>query len=150
MGRPPRRPDASILTGELIFRIGLVGLLLLIGSFGLFEWALQRGASKAEARTIAINNNARQPAALVLLVIRLCADAWPAPAGLGRNRPGKSAKRDHSGAAVENRCTTAHHCSQGLAVLLRSLSLCPRYRADPGQFPALSCVVTAALAPASA
>ncbi|MCB1800947.1 MAG: cation-transporting P-type ATPase [Gammaproteobacteria bacterium] len=55
MGRPPRRPDTPILNGELIFRIALVGLLLLIGSFGLFEWALQRGASEAEARTIAIN-----------------------------------------------------------------------------------------------
>ena len=55
MRSPPRRPDAPIFTGELIFRIGLVGLLLLIGSFGLFEWALQRGASEAEARTIAIN-----------------------------------------------------------------------------------------------
>lgn len=55
MRRAPRRPDAPILTGELLFRIGLVGLLLLIGSFGLFEWALQRGASEAEARTIAIN-----------------------------------------------------------------------------------------------
>jgi len=55
MRRPPRRSDSPILTGELIFRIGLVGLLLLIGSFGLFEWALHRGASEAEARTIAIN-----------------------------------------------------------------------------------------------
>jgi magnesium-transporting ATPase (P-type) len=55
MDRPPRRPDAPIFTGELVFRIGLVGLLLLIGSFGLFEWALQRGASEAEARTMAIN-----------------------------------------------------------------------------------------------
>ena len=34
---------------------GIVGVLLLIGSFGLFEWALQQGASEAEARTIAIN-----------------------------------------------------------------------------------------------
>jgi magnesium-transporting ATPase (P-type) len=55
MRRPPRRPDAPVLTGELIFRIALVGLLLLIGSFGLFEWALQNGANEAEARTIAIN-----------------------------------------------------------------------------------------------
>jgi magnesium-transporting ATPase (P-type) len=55
MRRPPRRPDAPILTGELIFRIALVGLLLLAGSFGLFEWALHRGATEAEARTIAIN-----------------------------------------------------------------------------------------------
>jgi magnesium-transporting ATPase (P-type) len=55
MRRPPRRPDASILSGELIFRILLVGLLLLIGGFGLFEWALYHGASVAEARTIAVN-----------------------------------------------------------------------------------------------
>ncbi len=55
MRRPPRRPDTSILSGELIFRILLVGLLLLIGGFGLFEWALYRGASEAEARTIAVN-----------------------------------------------------------------------------------------------
>ena len=54
MQRPPRRPDAPILTGELIFRVFLVGLLLWIGGFGLFEWALYRGASEAEARTIAV------------------------------------------------------------------------------------------------
>ena len=55
MNRPPRMPDTPLLNGELIFRIVLVGLLLLIGSFGLFEWALSRGASVAEARTIAVN-----------------------------------------------------------------------------------------------
>ncbi len=55
MNRPPRAPDTSLLNGELIFRIVLVGLLLLIGSFGLFEWALLRGASITEARTIAVN-----------------------------------------------------------------------------------------------
>jgi magnesium-transporting ATPase (P-type) len=55
MHRLPRIPGASILTGELIFRIVLVGLLLLMGSFGLFEWSLYQGASEAEARTIAVN-----------------------------------------------------------------------------------------------
>ena len=55
MRRPPRTPDAAILSGELIFRIILVGLLLLAGAFGLFEWALYQGASEAEARTIAVN-----------------------------------------------------------------------------------------------
>ncbi len=55
MNRPPRTPDTSLLSGELIFRIILVGLLLLIGSFGLFEWALSQGASLPEARTIAVN-----------------------------------------------------------------------------------------------
>jgi magnesium-transporting ATPase (P-type) len=55
MSRSPRAPYTAILTGELIFRIVLVGLLLLVGSFGLFEWALYQGASEAEARTIAVN-----------------------------------------------------------------------------------------------
>jgi len=55
MRRPPRTPDTAILSGELIFRIVLVGMLLLTGAFGLFEWALYRGAGEAEARTIAVN-----------------------------------------------------------------------------------------------
>ncbi len=55
MRRPPRTPDTAILSGELIFRIILVGLLLLAGAFGLFEWALFQGASEDKARTIAVN-----------------------------------------------------------------------------------------------
>ncbi|MCB1941332.1 MAG: cation transporting ATPase C-terminal domain-containing protein, partial [Candidatus Accumulibacter sp.] len=41
--------------GELALRIALVGVMLLIGAFGLFEWALLRGASEDQARTIAVN-----------------------------------------------------------------------------------------------
>jgi Ca2+-transporting ATPase len=55
MERPPRNPDTPILTRELIIRIILVGTLLLIGSFGLFEWELASGASLAQARTVAVN-----------------------------------------------------------------------------------------------
>lgn len=55
MHRSPRMPNTPLLNGELLIRIILVGLLLLIGSFGLFEWALLHGASEAEARTIAVN-----------------------------------------------------------------------------------------------
>jgi Ca2+-transporting ATPase len=55
MQRPPRDPKAAILTVPLLLRIGLVGVLLLVGSFGLFEWALQSGATENEARTVAVN-----------------------------------------------------------------------------------------------
>lgn len=55
MSRLPRIPDANILSGELIFRIMLVAVMLLVGGFGLFELALQQGASETEARTIAVN-----------------------------------------------------------------------------------------------
>ncbi len=55
MTRPPRDPKTPILTRELIVRILIVGTLLLAGSFGLFELGLMRGATEAQARTIAVN-----------------------------------------------------------------------------------------------
>jgi Ca2+-transporting ATPase len=55
MSRSPRDPKTPILTKELIGRIFLVGSLLLIGAFGLFEWELISGATIAEARTVAVN-----------------------------------------------------------------------------------------------
>jgi cation-transporting P-type ATPase F len=55
MMRAPRNPQAPILTRELIGRIVIVGTLLLVGAFGLFEWELMQGADIAEARTVAVN-----------------------------------------------------------------------------------------------
>jgi magnesium-transporting ATPase (P-type) len=55
MERPPRRPETPVLTRALSFRIGLVGLMLLLGAFGLFEWALLHGQSIETARTVAVN-----------------------------------------------------------------------------------------------
>jgi cation-transporting ATPase F len=55
MQRPPRRPETPILTGALIQRILLVGALLLVGAFGLFEWAEGSDLGDAVARTIAVN-----------------------------------------------------------------------------------------------
>jgi Ca2+-transporting ATPase len=55
MTRQPRDPKTPILTRELIWRIVLVGMLLLVTAFGLFEWELMSGASEAEARTVAVN-----------------------------------------------------------------------------------------------
>ncbi len=55
MIRRPRDPEIPILTREMIGRIFLVGILLLAGAFGLFEWELINGASAKEARTVAVN-----------------------------------------------------------------------------------------------
>jgi Ca2+-transporting ATPase len=55
MTRPPRDPKTPILTGVLGWRLFIVGLLLLVGAFGLFEWELMTGATVAEARTVAVN-----------------------------------------------------------------------------------------------
>lgn len=55
MNRPPLDPRKPLLTGELILRIILVGVMLLLGSFGLFQWQLGEGNSVETARTCAVN-----------------------------------------------------------------------------------------------
>lgn len=54
MKRMPRIPDSPILNGEMIGRIFSVSALLLIGAFGLFQWALAQGESEEVARTLAV------------------------------------------------------------------------------------------------
>ncbi|MGZ8153515.1 MAG: HAD-IC family P-type ATPase, partial [Methylovulum sp.] len=55
MARNPRDPKQPILTRHLVFRICLVGVLLLAGAFGLFTWELSHGESLAVARCVAVN-----------------------------------------------------------------------------------------------
>jgi len=55
MDRPPRHPREPILTRVLVWRLILVGILLLLGAFGLFARELQTGVGIAEARTVAVN-----------------------------------------------------------------------------------------------
>ncbi len=55
MRRKPRGLGSPILTGMLIWRILLVSVIILVGAFGLFEYELARGATLAEARTVAVN-----------------------------------------------------------------------------------------------
>lgn len=55
MQRAPRDPQTPILTNTLLWRILVVGLLILTGAFGLFEWELWNGASLGQARTVAVN-----------------------------------------------------------------------------------------------
>jgi len=55
MQRRPRHPDQPILTGLLLFRSLLVGILLTAAAFGLFEWELWHGEAVNKARTAAVN-----------------------------------------------------------------------------------------------
>jgi cation-transporting P-type ATPase F len=55
MHRPPRSPAAPILDTALLWRTTLVGALMLLGAFGLFEFVQAQGRSLAEARTVSVN-----------------------------------------------------------------------------------------------
>ena len=55
MQRPPRNPKDPILSGFLVWRIFFVSLILVTGTFGLFIWERDQGASIELARTVAVN-----------------------------------------------------------------------------------------------
>jgi len=56
MERPPREPKEPILTRVLIWRLVIVGFLMLVAAFGLFKYELLVvGASDEVARTVAVN-----------------------------------------------------------------------------------------------
>ncbi|MCW9013151.1 MAG: cation-transporting P-type ATPase [Gammaproteobacteria bacterium] len=55
MQRPPRNPKHPILSGFLVWRIIFVSLILVTGTFGLFIWERDHGASIELARTVAVN-----------------------------------------------------------------------------------------------
>jgi magnesium-transporting ATPase (P-type) len=55
MRRPPRNAQQPMLTGHLIWRVVFVSFILMIGTFGLFLWAMEQGVGIDYARTVAVN-----------------------------------------------------------------------------------------------
>ena len=55
MSRPPHDPNASILSGFLVWRIVFVALLMIGGVFTLYFWETMQGASIELARTVVVN-----------------------------------------------------------------------------------------------
>ena len=55
MQRSPREPKEPLLSGFLTWRIIFVSLILVSGTFGLFVWEREQGASIELARTVAVN-----------------------------------------------------------------------------------------------
>jgi len=55
MYRPPFDPAKPILDATLYIRICLVSAILLIASFGLYEWELHASGMQSQARTVAVN-----------------------------------------------------------------------------------------------
>ena len=55
MRRPPRDAREPILTYHLVWRVVFVSVILMVGTFGLFLWEMERGVSIEYARTVAVN-----------------------------------------------------------------------------------------------
>lgn len=55
MARPPRRRDAPLLSGGLVWQVILIAALFLAATFGIFNYALGKGYSLQLAQTMAMN-----------------------------------------------------------------------------------------------
>ncbi|PZP98432.1 MAG: carbonate dehydratase [Variovorax paradoxus] len=55
MARPPRAPDAALLSPFMLWRIVFVSLLFTLGAFGIFAWGQWRGHADALSRTMVVN-----------------------------------------------------------------------------------------------
>jgi magnesium-transporting ATPase (P-type) len=84
MHRPPRDASAPILDSFLLWRIGLVSSVLIIGTLGVFLWELQRGEPLEASRTAAINALVMGQVFYLLSVRYDTAAAW-LPQNLGGN-----------------------------------------------------------------
>jgi magnesium-transporting ATPase (P-type) len=55
MRRPARRLREPLLSHFLVWRVSLISILFAVAIFGMFTWALRRGRSLKETRTIVVN-----------------------------------------------------------------------------------------------
>jgi magnesium-transporting ATPase (P-type) len=55
MARPPRAPNAPLLSPFMLWRIVFVSLLFTLGAFGIFAWGQWRGYEDALGRTMVVN-----------------------------------------------------------------------------------------------
>ena len=55
MQRPPRHPQAALISPFMLWRIVLVSLLFTAGAFGIYAWAMYEGYDTALARTMVVN-----------------------------------------------------------------------------------------------
>jgi calcium-translocating P-type ATPase len=55
MQRPPLRPHSPVLTVRLVWQIIFVSGLFVLGTFGIFQWAIGQGASVETSRTLVVN-----------------------------------------------------------------------------------------------
>ncbi|TDB05623.1 cation-translocating P-type ATPase [Halomonas marinisediminis] len=87
MRRRPRKPDAALLDLFLLWRVGFVSLLLLLGVFGVFSWILNaQGGSIELARAGAVNMLVMGSAAY-LINSRFLIDSTLSLGGIFGSRP---------------------------------------------------------------
>lgn len=76
MRRPPRDPARALLTGPIVVRTALVSVLLVAGTWWVFDYESGHGASLAASRTAAVNLFVAVAAGYLLSCRSLHAPVW--------------------------------------------------------------------------
>lgn len=76
MQKPPRRPGQSLLSADILWRIGVISLFNWVVTFGMFEWMMMRTGEEALARTMAVQTLVAAEIFYLLCISRLLPSLW--------------------------------------------------------------------------
>ena len=76
MQTPPRSPNQPLLTGDIIWRIGVISLFNWAVTFGMFEWMMGRTEEVALARTMALQTLVAAEIFYLLCISRFLPSLW--------------------------------------------------------------------------
>jgi Ca2+-transporting ATPase len=76
MQKPPRPPNQPLLTGDILWRIGIISLFNWAVTFGMFEWMQRRMEEIALARTMAVQTLVAAEIFYLLCISRFVPSLW--------------------------------------------------------------------------
>lgn len=76
MQTPPRRQNQPLLSGHVLWRIGLISLFNWAVTFGMFEWMISRSGNEALARTMAVQTLVSAEIFYLLCISRFLPSLW--------------------------------------------------------------------------
>jgi Ca2+-transporting ATPase len=76
MQTPPRPPNQPLLTGDILWRIGIISLFNWAVTFGMFEWIMVRTAETDLARTMAVQTLVAAEILYLLCISQFIPSLW--------------------------------------------------------------------------
>ncbi|MGP1387206.1 MAG: cation-translocating P-type ATPase [Thainema sp.] len=76
MEKPPRPTHQSLLTADILWRIGIISLFNWAVTFGIFEWMMGRTENEALARTMAVQTLVAAEVFYLLCISRFIPSLW--------------------------------------------------------------------------
>ena len=76
MRSPPRQPNEPLLTGSVLWRVGIISLFNCVATFSIFQWVVGSTGSEALGRTMAVQTLVAAEIFYLLCISRLIPSLW--------------------------------------------------------------------------